>query len=100
LQRFAADPVRGTFTAFAKVSKLLTNTLVASEDKNSVPPEICDQLRISVEENETDFSAIHSTQPEDPDFLFIDEKVFFCLCFPNMCNARSNFIHCPQYTMD
>lgn len=79
LQQFTADPVGKTLGAFARLPRLLTDALLVQDPQSTMAPDFHDQLRMSIDESETALNTVSSSQPEDPDFCFVDEKVCNCL---------------------
>ena len=81
-QRFAANPVKTTFSGFAKLTKLLSENLVMQDPGRTMAPDFADELLMSIDESEeSTLNTVTSSQPTDPDFCFIDEKVMITYSF-------------------
>lgn len=70
LQRFRSNPFRGTLTAFAKVSNVLSEAFLAPTD-----PQSAVDIKSSIEEAEMNVPTVFDSHFEDPEFLFVDQKV-------------------------
>ena len=71
---------------------MLTDAFIAAPDSGAAEkPEFYNQLRTSIDEGELDIPTVNASQ--DPEFLFVDQKVFercIYLCFFVFCLNHVN----------